>query len=160
MRTKTNSRDLMETAICKTASKADFAGDDAGGFIFSEFQPSFDAMYAFAKMMEMLTVTDLRVSELASELPPRLCFAGDGALSVGDEGPRDAGADQRGRRGGEWANGQRVELVDGIKFFDGTRIGRWFCRTLPSRSSTSTPKATRRNPPTACCAGTSRRLKR
>lgn len=116
MRTKTDSRDLMGAAISKT-DKADFAGDDAGGFIFSEFQPSFDAMFAFAKMMEMLTVTDLKVSELASELPPvfmsratvRCPWEMKGRVMRVLTKEADAMAND---------DGQRVELVDGIKFFD------------------------------------------
>ena len=116
IRTKTDSRDLMGAAIAKT-NRADFAGDDAGGFIFSEFQPSFDAMFAFAKMMEMLTVTDLRVSELASELPPvfvsramvRCPWEMKGRVMRVLTKEADALAEN---------DGQRVELVDGIKFFD------------------------------------------
>ncbi len=116
MRTKTDSRDLMGAAISKT-NRADFAGDDAGGFIFPEFQPSFDAMFAFAKMMEMLTVTDLKVSELASELPPvyvsratvRCPWEMKGRVMRVLTKEADALAD---------GNGNRVELIDGIKFFE------------------------------------------
>ncbi len=71
IRSRTEARDLM--SLCTRAEggerKVDFAGDNLGGFIFSEFQPSFDAMYAFGKMLEMLALSGLKVSELADELP-------------------------------------------------------------------------------------------
>jgi mannose-1-phosphate guanylyltransferase/phosphomannomutase len=70
IRTKTDARHLMAACVGEAGQRADFAADDGGGFIFSEFQPSFDAMFAFAKLLDMLTATDLRLSELAKELPP------------------------------------------------------------------------------------------
>lgn len=118
IRTKTDVRDLM--TVCSgepgRAGRVDFAGDDAGGFIFSEFQPTFDAMYAFGKLMEMLAVTDLRVSDLASELPSayvartevRCPWEIKGRImrvltKEADSLPQES----------------RVELIDGIKFFHG-----------------------------------------
>ena len=70
-RTKTDVRDLMTLCSVDTArpDRADFAGDDAGGFIFSDFQPSFDAMFAFGKLMELLATTDLKVSEISAQMP-------------------------------------------------------------------------------------------
>ena len=116
-RTKTDSRNLMGAAIGRE-EKADFAGDDAGGFIFSEFQPSFDAMYAFAKLMEMLTVTDMRLSELAGELPPvylskalvRCPWEMKGRVMRVLTKEADAVVESGG--------GQHAELIDGIKFHE------------------------------------------
>ncbi len=119
-RTKTDVRDLMEACSgdANRAGRMDFAGDDQGGFIFSEFQPSFDAMYAFGKMLELLATTDLRVSELSSELPTayvartmvRCPWEVKGRVMRVLTKEADDSAGQ---------NGNRVELVDGIKFFEG-----------------------------------------
>lgn len=72
-RTKTDVRSLMSLATAagdKKSPQVDFAGDDAGGFIFSEFMPAFDSMYAFGKLLEMLATSGLSVSEIADALPP------------------------------------------------------------------------------------------
>jgi mannose-1-phosphate guanylyltransferase / phosphomannomutase len=74
VRTKTDVRSLM--AMTTTADhgkpQVDFAGDCEGGFIFSDFQPAFDSMFAFGRMLEMVSSTDKSVSELAEALPPVL----------------------------------------------------------------------------------------
>jgi mannose-1-phosphate guanylyltransferase/phosphomannomutase len=70
-RTKTDVRDLMSVCANRGGTRqADFAGDINGGFIFSDFQPTYDAMFALAKLMEMLSITDMRLSDLVSQLPP------------------------------------------------------------------------------------------
>src|SRR5262249_874092 len=118
-RTKTDARDLMGLSAGEPGRKnrVDFAGDDAGGFIFSEFQPSFDAMFAFAKLIELLTAADLRLSELAAELPPshiaralvRCPWEIKGRVMRG----LTKEADQVLGNG----NDNHVELIDGIKFY-------------------------------------------
>ena len=45
-----------------------FVGDGIGGFIFPEFQPSFDAMYAIAKILEMLAVQNTRIGEVVKSV--------------------------------------------------------------------------------------------
>jgi mannose-1-phosphate guanylyltransferase/phosphomannomutase len=120
-RTKTEVRDLMEfcTGSADRAGRVDFAGDDSGGFIFSEFQPSFDAMFAFGKMLEMLAATDLRISELSAELPAahvarahvRCPWEIKGRVMrvLTREADQIAGSN----------DGDHIELIDGIKFFRG-----------------------------------------
>jgi mannose-1-phosphate guanylyltransferase/phosphomannomutase len=96
----------------------DFAGDDNGGFIFSEFQPSFDAMFAFGKLLEMLAKTDLRVPELAAELPKSHVLREDVHCPWEAKGKvmrvltREADALPDG-------DNRRFELIDGIKFYQG-----------------------------------------
>jgi mannose-1-phosphate guanylyltransferase/phosphomannomutase len=46
------------------------AGDLDGGFIFPDFHPAFDGMFAFAKMLEMLSWVQQPLSAVAAELPP------------------------------------------------------------------------------------------
>ncbi len=118
VRSKTDVRALMD--FCSgdpgREGRVDFAGDDGGGFIFSEFQPSFDAMYAFGKLMEMLATANLSVSTLGDELP---------AMHVARTQVR-CPWEHKGRimreltREGDamvQAESARVELVDGIKIF-------------------------------------------
>jgi len=45
-----------------------FAGDGKGGFIFPEFQPAFDAMYAICKIIEMCAKLDVNFTEIAEHL--------------------------------------------------------------------------------------------
>jgi mannose-1-phosphate guanylyltransferase/phosphomannomutase len=67
VRTKADSRSLMETA----GSTPDlvFAGDSDGGFIFPRFLPAFDAMLAVGKLLELLAVSGMRLSEVRERVP-------------------------------------------------------------------------------------------
>ena len=49
-----------------------FVGDGIGGFIFPEFQSAFDAMYAIAKILEMLASQKLRMGQLLREIPYKM----------------------------------------------------------------------------------------
>lgn len=71
-RTKTDVRSLMAAAQAgnKEHPLVELAGDCAGGFVFSEFQAAFDSMFAFGKLLEMLSLTDLKIGEILDELPP------------------------------------------------------------------------------------------
>ncbi len=66
-RTKTTARGLMEAA---TEEGVQFVGEQTGGFIFPQFQPNFDGMYAIVKLLEMLASQDTRLHKLVRELPP------------------------------------------------------------------------------------------
>jgi mannose-1-phosphate guanylyltransferase/phosphomannomutase len=46
-----------------------FVGDGIGGFIFPEFQPCFDAMFAIVKITELLARHKVALSALAGEIP-------------------------------------------------------------------------------------------
>jgi mannose-1-phosphate guanylyltransferase/phosphomannomutase len=46
-----------------------FVGDGIGGFIFPEFQPCFDAMFAIVKIVELLARHKVPMSALATEVP-------------------------------------------------------------------------------------------
>ncbi len=120
VRTKTDIRALMD--VCSgdpgRPGRVDFAGDDGGGFIFSEFQPSFDAMYAFGKLMEMLTISGISITELSNELPQvhvhrahvRCPWEHKGRImrELTRESDALAGNDD-----------YRIEMIDGIKLFKG-----------------------------------------
>jgi len=67
--TKTDPRFLM-TLAAHPAENVAMAGDLDGGFIFPDFHPAFDGMFAFAKTLEMLSWLQRPLSEFAEELPP------------------------------------------------------------------------------------------
>ncbi|HPI75633.1 MAG TPA: sugar phosphate nucleotidyltransferase [bacterium] len=64
--TKSNSRDLMAAAM---KEKIDFGGDTKGGFIFPEFQPSFDAMISLSKILEIMAKHDVSLSDVNTKIP-------------------------------------------------------------------------------------------
>ncbi len=69
IRTRTDSRSLMHTATLGQARIA-LAGTPQGGFIFPSFSPGFDALFAFARLLEMMAAEKLPLSELARRIPP------------------------------------------------------------------------------------------
>jgi len=66
VRTKTSFRDMMEVS---SKPGITLLGENLGGFIFPEFQPAFDAMFASVKLLEMLSKTQVNLSEIAAEVP-------------------------------------------------------------------------------------------
>ena len=66
-RTKTTTRGMMETAMEEGVV---FVGEHTGGFIFPQFQPAFDGMYAIVKILEMMAKKDVRLYQLLREIPP------------------------------------------------------------------------------------------
>ncbi|HTQ09994.1 MAG TPA: sugar phosphate nucleotidyltransferase, partial [Fimbriimonadaceae bacterium] len=108
IRTKADTRSLMNTALDAGVT---FAGDDRGGFIFPELHPGFDAMFAVGKLIAMLRQTGASISEIARDLPQfqvayeavRCPYETKGTVM------RHITEDSR--------NGERVELLDGIKIF-------------------------------------------
>lgn len=108
--TKSDARSLMHTATLGE-NRIAFAGTPAGGYGFPSFSPGFDAMYAFARLLEMMAVEKAPLSEMVSWSPP---FAMAHATM-----PCEFQA--RGRIMRlliEQSINQRVEMIDGIKFFE------------------------------------------
>lgn len=66
--TKSDGRSLMHTASLGE-EKIAFAGHSNGSFIFPGFHSSFDAMFAFAKLMEFMAKEKRKLSEIVSEVP-------------------------------------------------------------------------------------------
>ena len=67
VRTRVDRSSLMAAARQEGVA---FAGGGDGGFIFPDFMPVYDAMMAFARMLEMLAATGETLSQLRSHLPP------------------------------------------------------------------------------------------
>lgn len=120
LRTKTDTRDLMEVCAQEpdAGKRIDFAGDDAGGFILSEFQPSLDAMFAFGKLLEMLALIDVPLAEIADSLPLAHMARAEVKCPWEVKG-RVMRVLTREAEGAHEGSRRRVELVDGIKIYDG-----------------------------------------
>jgi len=75
----------VHCAASKDASG--FAGDTSGGFIFPGFHPAPDAMFAFAKILEMLALQETSIAQIRKSLPPPMLrmsqFAVRGKLRQG-----------------------------------------------------------------------------
>ncbi len=112
-RTKVSRSELMR------ASMEDgilFGGAGGGGYIFPSFLPTYDAMASSAFLLHYLSATDKSLSQMMGDLPP--------IHLLSEEIP--ASFEQKGtimRRLMETLEGERLELVDGIKaLLDG---GEW-----------------------------------
>lgn len=57
---------MMEATTGKTVQ---FVGGNKGGFIFTDFFFATDAMYSFAKILEMMAMTEKRLGEIDAALP-------------------------------------------------------------------------------------------
>ena len=120
--TRTDSRTLTYTATLGEARFA-FAGGIRGDFVFPGFSPGFDAMFAFARLLEMIALEDKPLSAL-EEWIPSFCLE---SFAV------DCSWQAKGRVMRllfEEVGHHKVELVDGLKVWD---AGGWVL-ILPDRS--------------------------
>lgn len=118
-RTKTTTRGMMETAM---EERVVFVGEHTGGFIFPQFQPAFDGMYAIVKTLEMMAKKGIRLHQLLREVPP--------SFMVKEKAP--CSWEMKGkimRHMMEDSRDKTSELVDGIKVF----IGKGWVITYPSQ---------------------------
>jgi mannose-1-phosphate guanylyltransferase/phosphomannomutase len=62
----------MPQALTTAATSEGVAmvGDGAGGFVFPELHPAFDAMFALMKLLESLARFNTKLSEVVEQLPP------------------------------------------------------------------------------------------
>ena len=68
IRTKATLGALMQTA--SQQPELLMLGDGSGAYIFPAFFPAADGMFALMKLMELLTVTESRLSDVIADLPP------------------------------------------------------------------------------------------
>ncbi len=87
-----------------------FVGDRAGGFIFPEFQPALDAMYAIGKILEMMAREKIHMNRISREIPTF------DVLHKKLPCPWDKKG-QAMRHAIQEAKGRKAELVDGVKLF-------------------------------------------
>lgn len=113
-RTKTDPRNLM-TVSSLAAEKIAMAGDLDGGFIFPDFQPSFDALFCFVKTLEMLSWLQRPLSEFAAELPPVYLSTLEVRCPWESKGKVMRRLTEEASKAG---SSGRTELIDGIKLTD------------------------------------------
>ena len=97
-----------------------FVGDCSGGFIFPEFQPAFDAMYAIGKILEMMAKEKVHMNRISREIPTFEVLHKKLPCPWDKKG-------QAMRHAIEEAKGKKAELVDGVKLF----IGKSWVLLLP-----------------------------
>jgi mannose-1-phosphate guanylyltransferase/phosphomannomutase len=109
LRCGTTYRSMMEAAAAKGTT---FVGEERGGYMFSDFFPAFDAMMGVVKLMEYLAVSGEALSELVKGLPRVNLLRTQVACSWERKGTVM-------RRLIEDLDGQKAELVDGVKLWHG-----------------------------------------
>jgi mannose-1-phosphate guanylyltransferase/phosphomannomutase len=109
LRCGTTYRSMMEAAAARGTT---FTGEEHGGYMFSEFFPSFDGMMAVVKLLEYLALGGKPISELIKALPRIGLQRSQVACSWEKKGTVM-------RRLIEDINGQKAELVDGVKLWHG-----------------------------------------
>ena len=107
IRTGTSPRNIMKAAKEKDVI---FVADCNGGFIFPEFQNSFDAMYAVGNLIEMLSQTDFTISKIRREIPSFDVLHKVIPCSWDKKG-------QTMRNAIEYTKDKKIELIDGVKIF-------------------------------------------
>jgi mannose-1-phosphate guanylyltransferase/phosphomannomutase len=107
LRTGASPRQIMDGA---RAENLVFVGDCAGGFIFPEFKPTFDAMYTIGKILEMMAKANIRMNKLNREIPSFEVVHKKISCPWDKKG-------QTMRFAMEEAKGKNVELIDGVKIF-------------------------------------------
>jgi len=109
VRTRTLPRSLMETAAREGVS---FVGDDSGGYVFPEFQPAFDGMFAIVRILEMLAAEGRTLSDMLREIPPTVMMKKKIPCAWERKGALM-------RMLTDHAKGQTSQFIDGVKIFHG-----------------------------------------
>ncbi len=115
VRTKTDVRSLMGIAVSES-EPVFMAGDGEGGFILPQFQPSFDALYGFVKLLELLSRTKTTLHDLAEDIPDFF------VLRRSVPCPWELKGTVMRVMTRECRDDGKVELIDGIKIYQN---GRW-----------------------------------
>ena len=109
---------MLPRYVVEASHKEDviFVGDNMGGFIFPEFQPAFDAMYAIGKILEMLSIENTKISRLVRYIPSFEVLHKKLPCSWNKKGLII-------RKLIEETKDKKIELIDGIKiYFEDTWI--------------------------------------
>jgi mannose-1-phosphate guanylyltransferase/phosphomannomutase len=115
-RVKRDPRSLMAEALMD--KKVVIAGDGEGGFIFPKFLPTFDAMYSFAEILEVMAKTQEPLSTVVDEIPPFYMAFAKVECAWSEKGGIM-------RKIIEESRGERLELLDGVKIFLDSNTEKW-----------------------------------
>lgn len=69
IRTKVDAYSEMQVALRETEPDVIMVTDCEGGFIFPEFHPGFDGMFAIARILELTVKNEVRLSDIVNSLP-------------------------------------------------------------------------------------------
>lgn len=83
VRAKSGRQALMEVSMEKNVL---FAGNDRGAFIFPEFNSGFDSLFAFAKILEMMSISGISIAEAFDSLPEFHIAKADVECAFSDKG--------------------------------------------------------------------------
>ncbi|MFH1259955.1 MAG: mannose-1-phosphate guanyltransferase [Elusimicrobiota bacterium] len=107
VRVPVNPRSIMQSS---NKEKMTFVADGIGGFIFPEFQPAFDGLFAIAKILELLAKKKTTLGKLNGKIPQYQVHYRHISCSWDKKG-------QVMRKLLSGAKNTKVELIDGIKLF-------------------------------------------
>lgn len=106
LRTPINPRQVIEHARKPNVS---FVGDAEGGFIFPKFQPAFDAMFAVARILQMLAEHDTTLGKLWEQIKQPEINVTHRRV------PCPWGKKGQVMRMAQVAEDHKIELIDGVK---------------------------------------------
>lgn len=109
IRTKIDERSLMNVSHIGR-DRISFAGNNSGSFIFPQFNPSFDGLFSFAKILELLSKFNIKLSDMRKAVP-------DFYIAYRNTG---CSAQYKGkvmRQLIELNRNKDIELLEGIKIF-------------------------------------------
>lgn len=109
IRTRFDSRTLMHTATVGQ-DRIRLAGNPQGQLFFPSFSPAPDALFCFARLLEMMAREQLPLSELAARIPKFYLRRSTFPCQNNDKG-------RLMRQLSEQTREKKVELIDGIKLF-------------------------------------------
>ena len=115
LRTKNTHAAMMDAASEENIS---FVGGTLGGFIFPEYFFAVDGMFTAAKILEMLAILGVRLSDVAADLPKRYQRRRQVFCPTEHIGTLM-------RHAMDHARGMRTQLVDGIKFYPEPESDTW-----------------------------------
>ena len=101
-------------AMMASADQADLIAGTRGEFILPHFLPAYDGMFAAAKVLQALAASDLQLSQLADQHEPIFIRQERVACPWGRKGAVM-------RRLMQETEGERRQLVDGVKIWKGDR---------------------------------------
>lgn len=108
VRTKTTNRALMEAALM---SNVGFVGENHGGYIFPNFLPAFDGMFSMVKILEMLSILEVKLHDVIRQIPQSYLLSKNIPCSWEKKGTAM-------RYLVEKTADKNVELIDGIKVYE------------------------------------------
>ncbi|HPI19099.1 MAG TPA: sugar phosphate nucleotidyltransferase [Candidatus Kapabacteria bacterium] len=117
-RVKNSHSDMMEATRIENEDdpKVLFVGGVWGGFIFSDFLFAADGMYSVGKILEMLALTNYKISELDEMLPRRFQYISEIECPWESKGTVM-------RKAMEHSSEFKRELIEGVKiFFDNSSV--------------------------------------